>query len=393
MAFYSLNTQQKQYVKISAYAEQILAGDREGFRPDLTPTGFLNLVLECFMDKANAAVTNTASRYREELRAALSEENPIFSEKNLSGSSVKRQKQVSDLRKRLSKMVPDAKETAIELLAGKREIELSEAALSGEREVSMTFRLNNENFAALYPDDGEEWPDRRFYAKTRTGQDSKSRSFVSRFVAAVFEEYAAKSEYEREAVIFTETINLVAESVKAGRILVVTIRHSGKKWEVRPYGIFSDSGRRYHYLVGFGRAYHSGDPEQLSSIRVTNIKEIRTGAHRSGRILKEEKAKAKQEIRLRGAEYLLEEAIDVVVRMTPRGKKRYDIIRYGRPRIQETAAGGIYRFRCTERQAENYFVRLGNGAEVLEPARLRKRMAEWYRKGAKVYGNEKGPGV
>ena len=65
---------------------------------------------------------------------------------------------------------------------------------------------------------------------------------------------------------------------------------------------------------------------------------------------------------------------EIKVKLSPEGKKHYDLIITNRPKIKEYE-GDIYTFYCSDENAKIYFAHFYDNAEILEPLELR----DWFK--------------
>ena len=75
-----MNTEHKQSINLTSYAESILKEDLELFAPDQTATGFLNDIIERYCDIADASIHTAIVRQRARLSHALDQDLSLSAE-------------------------------------------------------------------------------------------------------------------------------------------------------------------------------------------------------------------------------------------------------------------------------------------------------------------------
>lgn len=211
------------------------------------------------------------------------------------------------------------------------------------------------------------------------------------------EDYASKTGYEREAIVFRnrlEKLAVVIDEPMKDRHLV-TIDRGGKSFDVKPYAVMPDAGWNYHYLAGVGRISGSKSSYKPMSFRISRIEDIiiRPASYASGKITKTELETLKAALRKRGVQYLVGDEASTLVRLNAAGMKNFDGILHGRPeptKRVEDGDGVILEFDCTEMQISNYFFKFGGNAIVLKPESLKEDFRRRYRNAALTYMEDSG---
>ena len=345
-----INTEQKQRINLSVNAQDVIDNDRELFGPDLTKTGFFNELLSRVAPYAQASITETLERRREEYLSCL--ERTGLDEKTL-------QKVLSSLLRPLREAL----------------IEKAECSVKGN---SVTFRLNNQNTKNFYP---ENWKDGKYY-------DQKP----SRYLKAVLEEYAQHTLYEREALYFHEWITLTGLAIQSGdRIRFTSVSSSGKEreWDMRVYGILPNDGALFHYAVGYAVPKGGAKAEEkIASFRICRIRSLKIlsgETSRSGKLTRTEKTKIEEKLQKDRVQFLVGEHEDCVVRLSEEGKRAYRSTQYMKPALSYIDEAGDYHFDCSPAQIVQYFYKFGRRALVLQPESARQRLAEEYRDAYEAY--------
>lgn len=340
MEYYSNYYEARQHLNLSKYAFEIIENDKSVFLEKASRQRIINLILHNYMDSADASIDTAIARYREDLLSRL-----------------------------LS--IPDGenKDSVISTLVDAYRNELVQTATNYPKGHAFKMQLDKENYEAM-----SEWRDDGGYYDGIPG----------RFLKAVIEEYARKTQYEREGILLRELIDELQSCIDSQQLIVITLNGSNRsRHEVRPYSIYCDSGNNYHYLVGMTRKAGTSYPERIASYRISRINTIRRSHSRSGKITVAQTREIEQKLRDDGVQFLLQDSETIQVRLTEQGKKMYDSQVHLRPLYTEYKAlpdgFWLYTFDCTQMQAEFYFFKFGADAVIESPQELRERFENKYR--------------
>lgn len=325
------NEDHKQRVNLSSFARSVIEFDMSLFDPEGSVSGFLNRIITAFWESAEASVDLATEERRQQLTSGGFEPEIV------------------------SRLVEEHRTLLIRKL---------QEYPSGD---SLSFRLNNRNHKLLYEDRAE----------------STAYSAPSKYLKALFEEYARLSPSKRERIYYDSIIKQQLEPAMAGGNLL-EVQLGSKAFFVKPYGIMSDPFNSHLYLVGL--SYSTGEAlekETIASFRISRIKQVKQKKQR-GKLSAEERRTVEKHLRQVGVQYLLGSSGQIKVRLSPAGRQAFLQRSYMRP-VPEQVQDDIYTFNCTQMQIQNYFISFGKDAEVLEPLSLRERFAVVYREAAAVY--------
>lgn len=340
--------------------------------------GFVSRIFESFASESRASITAASKNYRDSLEREV---------------QLSRYKKAYPRDKALeffeSKKVELTAEEAgvIDSLVSGYVSRLHDWLNSLEKGRSSFVRMRDSVYARLYPANGGKWEEEEHYGGSR-----------SAYFKALMEDYASKTGYEREAIVFRsrlEKLAVVIDEPMKDRHLV-TIDRGGKSFDVKPYAVMPDAGWNYHYLVGVGRVSGSKSSYKPMSFRISRIEDIRirTASYcASGKMTKTELDGLKTALRRRGVQYLVGDEASTLVRLNAAGMKDFDGILYGRPeptkRIED-GNGVVFEFDCTEMQISNYFFKFGGNALILKPEGLKEDFRRRYRNAALAYMEDSG---
>ncbi len=326
------NEEHKQRVNLSSFAQSVLEIDRNVFSGSGSYSGFLNRIISSFRDKATASVDTAAAQRQRFLLA--------------NGYSL---------------------QIAEQLTAEYRE-QLKQKITGYPQGDSIVFRLNNKNFNMLYEEHAE----------------SSAYSAPSKYLKALFEEYARLSPSERERIYYSELVEQTLQpAIDAGYILEVNL--GGKVFLVKPYGVMADPFNSHLYLIGLSkRADYPSEQETIASFRITRISEAKSRRHPRGRLSVDEKRQIERRLQAVGVQYLVGEQDFVKIRLTPSGVRLFLQKSYMRP-IPESVEDDVYLFHCSSLQIRNYFLSFGKEAQVLEPESLREEFLAFYKEAVLIY--------
>lgn len=353
-----MNTEHKQSINLTSYAESILKEDLELFAPEQTATGFLNDIIERYSDMADASIHSAILRQRVRLAHALDQDMSLSAE-----------------------LTDDQKESVTRLLDSETEYRLLDKGALYDSGRAFTFRLNNRNYDHFFNDNSLDWPDADYY-----------NGYFSRYLKAVVEEYCSLPLFRREEIYFHEFIETIESAIASARMIRVEMANpltGHDTWDIRPFGIYPNESHLYHYLIG--KSVEAGGlrrDEKIASIRLCRIRKLTVlskKTSRSGMLSAAEKKEIRQKINSNTVAFLIGEEEEIVVRLSKIGEKMYKNTLFLRPAMHKTDESGCHHFQCTRMQARQYFIRFGAEAEIISPADLRKEFADMYTKAASVY--------
>ena len=334
----------RQHLNLSQLAFDTIENDKFYFleRPSLAK--IINKVFAAYRDYADASIENACARYRAKLCSCLG-------------------------------AVPDSpdKQVIISVLLDSYKSELIKTANSYPREHQFKVQLDKHNYEFV-----TSWHD----------AEGAYENVPGRFIKAVLEEYARKPLVERESIIFQDLIELINACVEAHLSLIITLSN-GVRYEVRPYGVLTDPGNNYHYLVGYSREAGGKDSDKPSSFRLSKIRDFKIYYGRSGKLTELQRKSLEQRISAVGVQFLLQDPDTIRIRLSMHGKDMYDSQAHLRPsfisRMMESSGAWVYEFNCTQAQAQFYFFKFGADAEILCPSDLRLRFCRQYGKALSIY--------
>jgi len=341
----------RQHLNLSDVAFEIIESDKTVFLEKASRQRIINTILRNYMDDADASIDIAAARYAEGLRSRL-----------------------------VSIADDEKKNKIISALVDAYRNNLIQIATHYPNGHSFKMQLDKENFETML-----KWKDNGDYYKGKQG----------RFLKAVIEEYARKTQYEREGILLRETIEDLQSCIDAQQLVVITLNGSKRsRHEIRPYMICCDSGCNYHYLVGMARMAGTSYPERIASYRISRIVSIRRSRSRSGKITATQAREIAQKLRDNGVQFLLQDSETILVRLTGQGKRKYDSQAHLRPFLTECKShpdgSWLLTFDCTQMQAEFYFFKFGADAIIESPLELRDIFLRKYQDAVEQYNSKGG---
>ncbi len=334
------NEEHKQRVNLSALARTVLETDFALFGGK-TRSGFFNRIITIFAPCADASIDNAVEEYGDQLHGVLADIKDSEQKKSLMDALV-------DDRRR-------------HLLLKK------ESYPKGE---SVIFRLNNENFNELYED----------------GRERNNYATPAKYLKALFEEYARLSPAERERVYFSEMIDILHQAIDRHDVIETVLGNT--PFLIRPYAVMADSYGTHMYLVGLSRPKEDprDENERIVSIRVSRLEGVKRRArHNLGKLTIDNKLDMEEKLRCVGVQYLVGEAENITLKLTPHGQREFLQRAHMRPQPTAVTQDGVYTFYCTPRQIKNFFISFGKDVEILAPLSLREEFVETYREALCAY--------
>lgn len=391
------NEEHRQHINLSTHANAIIAMDVAAFERNGTVSGFINRVLECFWEDAEATIPNAVERYRTSLANDLKR-----SKYRVHHSNDKALDEFIEDRTELTR----SEESLLDRLAEEYRRKTVEHMNSFPRGVPLKIRLRNEVFELVYTDEVVKCGPMGNKGGSGADEDPEDMSCYrcqGDYIKAVVEEYARKPFFERERIIYKERLEeldrLAHLPSKEQRILKVSMPRKGNSkrhvLDLKLYGVMTDAASNYHYIVGYTRDHdHPEDGFKPGCFRLGRAESIKPLARSagSGRITEKERKALEERIKERGIEYLLSERGTQRVRLTARGLVSYGKIMDMRPPYIERenleGGGAVLTFSCTDFQLMNYFVRFGEDAVIVDPPELAAKMLERHSRAYTAYSQE-----
>lgn len=335
----------RQHLNLSQLAFDTIENDKFVFQEKPSFAKMLNRVITMYRDYADASIENACIRYKELL-----------------------EKQVEAI------PAGPSKDRMIFVLVESYKAELINKVTSYPREHQFKFQLDRQNYEFIM-----DWRD----------TVGAYEGVPGRFLKAVLEEYARKPLIEREAILYRDLIELINACIESHLSLSLTL-NNGARYEVRPFGVLTDTGNNYHYLAGFSRKAGLKEDDKPSSFRISNIRDYKLYYGRSGKISEKQKKDLEQRIKTVGVQFLLQEPSRIRIILSKRGKAMYESQAHLRPAFTSREIGvdgnWVFEFNCTQIQAQYYFFKFGSDAEIISPPELRKEFFEQYSKALSLYG-------
>lgn len=261
---------------------------------------------------------------------------------------------------------------------------------NGKNYVKLNFRLNKDTFEKY---------------ENYLQEMEQSEFNISKFFREIFEWYSRKKQYEREIILYKDTVEKIKGQLLKNnfkkKILRIKIKTLGnKEVQVAPLGMVVSKNESHVYLLGYSevvsdnKSFESTKKFGIFPTRISNIKEIKTGkifefidgrtqedlSKISYDILEEAKQMEKKRITSYGEEK------DIRISLTKKGKEMLEMIIFNRPfRISEIEPEEdlkneryIYTFKNTSYAVKSYFFNFGKECEILYPESLREDFKKFY---------------
>ena len=333
----------KQHLNLSVQAYEVIQSDMFTFREEKL-SGFINRIFESYSPAAEASVSRTLNRMQGDLAQLL---------EGIKGDN-------------------KTKERIIEVLLQKEKNRLIEKSLSYEKGKAFKFWLNKKNLVYLTE------------AESECGEENYYADHRGKYIKSVLEEYTRLPYVQRERIYFSPFIEEIKSAVqKQCQLRVMT--GNDKVYSVYPYEILCDYLSTANYLVGYSKRYsHPEDDMRPCSFRISALVSVKAEKSKSAFLKADQRKELSRTIAARGVQFMSTEGKEIHVRLTEAGKVKFQRQVHLRPafiRRQEN----IYVFQCTEAQAQFYFFKFGEDAEILQPEALREKFKTMYERAASVY--------
>ncbi|WP_432205498.1 WYL domain-containing protein (plasmid) [Cetobacterium somerae] len=238
---------------------------------------------------------------------------------------------------------------------------------------NMDFNYSQEKSKSVYKEDTELLQftlSKENFIKFDTLENKEVKK--ADFFRQLITEYAMKSAYERELIIFKEYIEQIKIAMENDKR--IEIKFKNRDDILDPYFIASLEKENRNYLVSY--SYYK---EKIVNYRIKNISDVViTNLNREP--FDEKYIKDLKE----NFNPFLSFGNEVKVRFTPEGEKYYKQVISNRPKLKGIE-GDIYIFEANDYQAMLYFAGFMEMIEILEPLSLREKMKERVKKMKEVY--------
>ena len=160
----------------------------------------------------------------------------------------------------------------------------------------------------------------------------------------------------------------------------------GLVFRVKPYKIESDDFSTRNYLIGYSKPAAQPDAGwRIASFRIPRCHDIKSTSHRFS-FTKNDIHELEEMLQTRSIQFLLSEDETIRVYLTDNGIRKYNDQLYLRPaKDASLSTEHEYVFHCTQMQAEYYFFKFGEDAEVLFPSELRQKFQKMYQNAVATY--------
>lgn len=227
---------------------------------------------------------------------------------------------------------------------------------------NMNFDYSEDKSKSVYKEDTELLQftlSKENFIKFDTLENKKLKK--ADFFRQLITEYAMKSSYERELIVFKEHLERIKVAIENNKR--IEIKFKNRDDILDPYFIASLEKENRNYLVSY--SYYK---EKIVNYRIKNISNvIITNLNRES--FDEKYIKDLSE----NFNPFLSFGNEVRVRFTPEGEKYYKQVISNRPKLKGTE-GDIYIFEANDYQAMLYFAGFMEMVEILEPLSLREKM-------------------
>ncbi|MFH5881301.1 WYL domain-containing protein [Liberiplasma polymorphum] len=348
MGFNINATDQKQHLNLSDQAWMCLEDDIFNFYREDTKhnlSGFLNQVFSNFYEQALASISYEVDRLSEQLETIFS----LPTLKHLDQETMK---------------------IFIKKMIHVLEEEVVEKTSSYPKGEGRKFRINNKNLDIL-----EDSIESRYY------NDS-----VGTYLKALFEEYARKPYHEREVIFFKSYILLIEQAIEKSYLIKLTLENN-RKFYIYPYQVVIDKTANYNYLVGYSQEILASGltKQKKSSFRLSRIADMKVLRSKSGKLSQPLIKSLIEDLNSKGPQFLSGEVIEVKIKLTKSGIKKYKSQINLRPNYTSIEENNIFVFHSTEVQIQYYFFKFGKDATIVSPQYLKNRFKYYYQQALMNY--------
>ncbi len=215
--------------------------------------------------------------------------------------------------------------------------------------------------------------------------DPQINDSLSRYFCRMFTSYCSKSSFERERIIFQDSIQIIQRALSSHYVLSFTSFHvQDKLFRVIPYKLVSNKEHLFNYLL-----CQDTESNKPMTFRLNRIVHPRLILDKTS--INDETLTRLKKMEKIGPEYAISNDEEIIVRFTPEGEKTYKMIYFGRPRythIERYDDYALYHFDCSLAQAFHYFRRFEANAEVLSPQSLKEQLKTFHFNAYNTYNHD-----
>ena len=379
---------------ISREAHSILVNDNlafvlDDYRDDEDPvkpgrsgdgpsTSFLNRILYNFYPEAHASIGRRLNEYEEELKRTIDKLPLDQKDKNLIiRKFIKKREQ--QLRNHVKKLKPANK---LEKLKPRLQFNLNISERKGGfYKYIIGRKLEDDNLIC---------------------EENKYYDGQNQYITALLEEYANLPFIERERIFFKGRFKRINEAIGKHCLKITFYTGNGNKKVhiVQPYAIKTDPKQTTSYIVGYSYEENEENNEQ-SELRpccfnIVNIAHCASCTDQKYSLTDKQIADLVDIIDKYGVQFIAGDKLTIQARFTKEGFRKYKRIPILRPlpklnkneKFEDKTPEDIIQFECSEYQAKNYFLRLGEDVIILSPQNLREYFSKIYHTAANLYDNE-----
>lgn len=212
-----------------------------------------------------------------------------------------------------------------------------------------------------------------------------SGEHLSYYLREMFSSYLTLSRNIREKIIYKPLYESLEEYIDKKQVITFTTKRKNNKSEIKyrkicPYAIKPSKDAGYNYLLGFDII-----DKKTYSFRLSRIvgKPSIPENHRKYK-LEDSIIKKLEKSATIAPQFSFDDAVEVVVRFTEEGKRKYEMIFTNRP-ILSNIVDGNYHFEWPEEQFFEYIIRFGKEAHVLKPQSLIDKIKQYYMEACDIY--------
>ena len=204
-------------------------------------------------------------------------------------------------------------------------------------------------------------------------------SSLSQYLKDMFVSYLSIPRNSREAIIFKNTYETITEAISEKKVISFS-SSTNASFVVEPYLIAPSKEEQCNYLICNDVRAH-----RPRSFRISRLSSVFITADNF--IQDPELYESLREKAMRSP-HSVSDTVRAVVKLTPYGAQKFKVITKNRPDVLKKD-GDLYCFDWPEQQLEDYFLRFGRDAIVLEPKSLRNRLKKYYRMAIRAYQDQR----
>ena len=195
---------------------------------------------------------------------------------------------------------------------------------------------------------------------------------ISQYFREMFVSYASHKQDYREKLLYPNLVTTIENAITNNNRIIVNLKN-GNSSLIEPFALDQTKEELYNYLIGV--SIEKTGTRRIVSRKLFKVENI-VITNEFSSITEEEKYLLSKTMD-HGSQFPINEQIDAMIELTPKGEKLYNDIYLNRP-VYYKKEGNKYYFDCSFSQLDVYFFKFGIDAKVIYPLGLKNKFSKKY---------------